>query len=216
MPAFRVSAYRQSIMQDGARWRRRNSTVMPRLIDSTDDGPATTMEDEQDQERYAWYWISDEREAYFPAAIISGDPASREPGATVTVRAYSKPEGAPGRAVPVSAIGPTIPWLGALREHADDLVQMDAVHEASILHCLRERYERDHIYTNVGDILVSINPFKQLDDFYSQEAVLEYRSFDERSKPPPHVFLIASAAFQQHVGSPRNPRRAQEIIIRSS
>ena len=40
---------------------------------------------------------------------------------------------------------------------AKDLVDL---HEAALLHNLRERFFQDEIYTYVGPILVSVNPYK--------------------------------------------------------
>ena len=39
---------------------------------------------------------------------------------------------------------------------------MDDVNEASVLHNLRLRCESDEYFTNIGEILVSVNPFKWL------------------------------------------------------
>ena len=41
-----------------------------------------------------------------------------------------------------------------------DMVRMGDVNEATILHNLRMRFAEDLIYTNIGSILVSLNPFK--------------------------------------------------------
>ena len=43
-----------------------------------------------------------------------------------------------------------------------DLIHVASLTEAAILHNLRVRYHNDEIYTSIGDILISVNPFKQL------------------------------------------------------
>ena len=42
------------------------------------------------------------------------------------------------------------------------MVNLNDLSEQTILHNLRIRFEKDVIYTNVGQILVSVNPFKLL------------------------------------------------------
>ena len=41
----------------------------------------------------------------------------------------------------------------------DDVLHLPNISEASLVHTIRVRYERDEIYTNAGPILISINPF---------------------------------------------------------
>jgi myosin-5 len=43
-----------------------------------------------------------------------------------------------------------------------DLIRMAALTEETLLHNLRERYQADEIYTCIGDIVVAVNPYKQL------------------------------------------------------
>ena len=197
-------------------YRRRTSAVVSRLVNRDGEGgalgPLVGLDDVgaaggAGHGSGGWYWVTDERDAYFAARVVKGDPAGGA-GATLHVLRYGSPVGRAAEAVDAARLGPAIPWLGALREHADDLVQMDEVHEASILHCLKARFEQDHIYTNVGDILVSINPFKWL-PVYGADVVEHYRAFDERSKPAPHVFIVAAEAFQGML----TQRRDQSILI---
>ena len=48
------------------------------------------------------------------------------------------------------------------RPPAHDLVMLPSVDEPMILHNLQKRFGGDEIYTSIGAILVSINPFKDL------------------------------------------------------
>jgi myosin-5 len=92
------------------------------------------------------------------------------------------------------------------KNETNDLVTLPHLHEASILHCLRLRYEKDQIYTKIGDILISINPFKELTGLYSNEMVQKYASTststiksslveEENCSLPPHLYAIAKAAY---------------------
>ena len=79
-----------------------------------------------------------------------------------------------------------------LLKHEDDLVHMKEVDEASITHCLRQRFLKDLIYTSIGDIIVSINPWKRL-PLYTPDIIYKY-SRSSGSKLPPHVFDTARNA----------------------
>ena len=48
-------------------------------------------------------------------------------------------------------------------ELTSDLVELEDVTEYTMLHTLRERYQKDLIYTAIGPVLVSINPYKAVD-----------------------------------------------------
>ena len=61
-----------------------------------------------------------------------------------------------------------------------------------MLHTLRVRYLRDEVYTLVGPILISINPYKWIDDLYSETRMLKYKGNGSRTAGlPPHVFTLA-------------------------
>ena len=43
---------------------------------------------------------------------------------------------------------------------AEDLTALQDVNEASILHTLRQRYNKDLIYTSIGPVLIAVNPVR--------------------------------------------------------
>ncbi|NXU54071.1 MYO16 protein, partial [Turnix velox] len=43
-----------------------------------------------------------------------------------------------------------------------DLASLSELDEASLLGGLRERFQRQQVYTDIGDILVAMNPFQPL------------------------------------------------------
>jgi len=90
-----------------------------------------------------------------------------------------------------------------------DMVRMGDVNEATILHNLRMRFMEDIIYTNIGTILVSINPFKSIDTLYTVDLMREHLNLPRGEISTPHVFQTAAAAFQ----SMRGERLNQSIII---
>ena len=56
----------------------------------------------------------------------------------------------------------------------NDLIGLTHLHEPSILHALRLRYDADIIYTSTGPILIAINPFKSM-PLYTDEVMQRYR-----------------------------------------
>ncbi|KFO78479.1 Unconventional myosin-XV, partial [Cuculus canorus] len=65
--------------------------------------------------------------------------------------------------------------------------------ESSVLLCLKKRFHRNLIYTYVGQILVSVNPFKEL-GIYSEDVAAQYQQ-GTLSKNAPHIFAIAEMAY---------------------
>lgn len=55
-----------------------------------------------------------------------------------------------------------------------DILRLRDFSEMSLIHTLRIRYARDDIYTFVGPILVSINPYKRILELYEDENTLKY------------------------------------------
>ncbi|RLN91841.1 hypothetical protein BBJ28_00019857 [Nothophytophthora sp. Chile5] len=98
-----------------------------------------------------------------------------------------------------------------------DLVALPHLHEASILQALRLRYARHAIYTHIGDILISINPFQSLPQLYASEVLQRY-AYDHTipssdrstaSATDPHLFAVARAAYMDIVQN----GRSQAILI---
>ncbi|NXF30213.1 MYO15 protein, partial [Nyctibius bracteatus] len=65
--------------------------------------------------------------------------------------------------------------------------------ESSVLLCLKKRFHRNLIYTYIGQILVSVNPFKDL-NIYSEDVATQYHQ-GTLSKNAPHIFAIAEMAY---------------------
>ncbi|NWR46244.1 MYO15 protein, partial [Regulus satrapa] len=65
--------------------------------------------------------------------------------------------------------------------------------ESSVLLCLKKRFQRNLIYTYIGQILISVNPFKDL-SIYSEDVATEYQQ-GTLSKNTPHIFAIAEMAY---------------------
>lgn len=85
----------------------------------------------------------------------------------------------------------------------DDLCDMKNLHEGPLLHILRRRFFSNRIYTYVGDILISINPYALIDGLYDNplqfyQVKKEMRKgFRRHVKAVPHIYHIANAALKK-------------------
>ncbi|KAJ7987826.1 hypothetical protein DPEC_G00330550 [Dallia pectoralis] len=86
-------------------------------------------------------------------------------------------------------------------DEVEDLSQLEEVCESSVLLNLKKRFHRDAIYTYIGNMLLSINPFKPL-SLYTEDLRQQYQG-KEQHRNPPHVYAIADAAFRQSQSSPQ-------------
>jgi myosin-5 len=88
------------------------------------------------------------------------------------------------------------------------------LNEPAILHSLHLRFKRDTIYTSIGDVLISINPFKRL-PIYSDSNLASYQAVGEAgprsddTRRAPHIFQTADDAFRDLLisleeGSPKD------------
>lgn len=92
----------------------------------------------------------------------------------------------------------------------NDVLNLPQISEASLLHTLRTRYKRDDIYTAAGPILISINPYKHIQQpdgqsIYCEEQMLLYRQHRVfAAEKPPHLFHIADRAYTALMDSVHN------------
>lgn len=79
------------------------------------------------------------------------------------------------------------------RSIGDNLATLTELNEQSLLLNIRRRYKDNRIYTDVGDILVAVNPFCRL-PVYDAAWCCAYNSPDV-SELAPHIYRIAARAF---------------------
>ncbi|XP_023408960.2 unconventional myosin-XVI [Loxodonta africana] len=80
----------------------------------------------------------------------------------------------------------------------DDLATLSELTDGSLLYEIQKRFGNNQIYTFIGDILLLVNPFKEL-PIYSTMVSQLYSSSSGRlsSSLPPHIFSCAERAFHQ-------------------
>ncbi|OXB56645.1 hypothetical protein ASZ78_003936 [Callipepla squamata] len=75
-----------------------------------------------------------------------------------------------------------------------DFVLLDAVTMPEFMGNLRLRFEKGRIYTFIGEVVVSMNPYKNL-NIYGRDMIEQYKG-RELYERPPHLFAIADAAYK--------------------
>ncbi|XP_048478369.1 unconventional myosin-Id isoform X2 [Plutella xylostella] len=72
-----------------------------------------------------------------------------------------------------------------------DFVLLDNLTTDKFIENLHLRFQHNKIYTNIGEVLVSVNPYKTL-DIYGAATMMQYRG-REMFEVPPHVYAVADA-----------------------
>ncbi|KAJ3549900.1 hypothetical protein NM688_g5132 [Phlebia brevispora] len=74
-----------------------------------------------------------------------------------------------------------------------DMTLLTTITNESINENLQKRWTNGEIYTYIGGVLISVNPFKDL-GIYTDEVLQRYKG-KNRLEVPPHVFSIAESAY---------------------
>lgn len=167
-------------------------------------------------------WVPSKEECWVLADIVVQSSAATAAG--------SESGGAEGGGIVVDVPGEgrqTLPSSSTHRcdathfEDHEDLCEMNHLHEAPLLHCLRTRFAQDKIYTTTGDVLISVNPYKRIAGLY--DSVMAYLDLPEdgdidRDSAPPHVYKVANAALQEMLYGKRSSLTAavspnQSIVV---
>jgi len=89
-----------------------------------------------------------------------------------------------------------------------DMVGLSELNEPSMLHNLRRRFEKVHVYTYVGSILVSVNPYQPLPDHYNEQMSKKYNNVVLANQPP-HIYATADTSYRRII----NEKKHQSILI---
>ncbi|XP_032340230.1 unconventional myosin-Ig isoform X2 [Camelus dromedarius] len=75
-----------------------------------------------------------------------------------------------------------------------DFVLLDQVTMDDFMENLKIRFQKGRIYTYIGEVLVSVNPYEEL-PLYGPEAIARYQG-RELYERPPHLYAVANAAYR--------------------
>ena len=81
------------------------------------------------------------------------------------------------------------------KEGVSDLVLLEEIKEENILGTLRIRHKKDLIYTYIGSVLISVNPFKDISNLYSNSEIAKYKG-RYMYELQPHVFALAEDTYR--------------------
>ncbi|XP_063934472.1 uncharacterized protein LOC135146241 [Zophobas morio] len=90
-----------------------------------------------------------------------------------------------------------------------DMTGISRLNEKSVLHNLMIRFQNDRIFTYIGSVLVSVNPFKRLLGLYDEPKSFRGKTLQEK---PPHIFALAEKAYASMMGAQQN----QTFLIRQA
>ncbi|ALC39232.1 Myo31DF [Drosophila busckii] len=75
-----------------------------------------------------------------------------------------------------------------------DFVLLDQVNMEKFMDNLRKRFQVGSIYTYIGEVCVSMNPYRQM-NIYGPETIRKYKG-RELFENPPHIYATADAAYR--------------------
>uniref|UniRef100_A0A3Q1IRM6 Unconventional myosin-VI n=1 Tax=Anabas testudineus TaxID=64144 RepID=A0A3Q1IRM6_ANATE len=82
-----------------------------------------------------------------------------------------------------------------VNKHVDDNCSLMYLNEGTLLNNVRVRYNKDHIYTYVANILIAVNPYCDIPKLYGPDTIKSYQG-KSLGTLPPHVYAIADKAYR--------------------
>nr|XP_028569738.1 unconventional myosin-If [Podarcis muralis] len=76
----------------------------------------------------------------------------------------------------------------------DDMVLLSKINEDAIVENLKKRFMDDYIFTYIGPVLISVNPFKQMPYFTDREVEL-YQGAAQYENPP-HIYALTDNMYR--------------------
>lgn len=89
----------------------------------------------------------------------------------------------------------TQPWMST--SESDNLTGLPELNQQTLLLAMKARFLQDRIYTDVGDILVSVNPFYQLPIY--DTTWLDAFNREDLSGLVPHIYKVGARAYNAMV-----------------
>lgn len=110
----------------------------------------------------------------------------------------------------------TFPFDPSHTAELDDLCSMNNLHEAPLLYTLGKRLERDNMYTSASNIVISINPYRNIAglfdapmEFYHPGKISDAGPKLER----PHVYTVANKVLSSLVSAGEDDMKNQSVVI---
>lgn len=90
----------------------------------------------------------------------------------------------------------------------EDLVSLPEVNQPAILFTTKARFFNKKIYTSLGQVLMLVNPFEKIHEYYGEDVISKYKN-PYAENLPSHLYLVPSRAFNAMITFQRN----QSILI---
>jgi len=90
-----------------------------------------------------------------------------------------------------------------------DFVLMNSLTEDALVENLVGRFKKDNIYTFIGEVVVSMNPYKDVTGLYSKAKMQEYKNTTFIYEKAPHIYGLSNNVYQKLL----RYRRNQCVII---
>lgn len=84
----------------------------------------------------------------------------------------------------------------------EDLCNLKHLNEASVLHCIRQRFGNNLIHTKAGNVLIVVNPMQPL-SLYSEKVVSMFRGCKTEDTPP-HIYSMSQGAYRSMIATKRD------------
>ena len=153
------------------------------------DGALAMSRNSSDQDEDGnWRWLPDKEEAWIPVKFMRKKPNGKYEYQDVEGISFSISEKIHKKSIPM--------LKKSLQNYAHDLLMLDEVNEANILYNIKNRFLKQRIYTRLGKILISVNPYK-LYPLYTPEVIEKYQNARTVTQLPPHVYEIAKLAYEE-------------------
>ena len=86
-----------------------------------------------------------------------------------------------------------------------DMCELPELTKPAILENLKERFDGELVYTYVGDIVCSVNPFKNV-GCVGKAIRARYRGA-QRHTLPPHIYTLVDVCYTKMMKEQKSPRR---------
>ena len=94
------------------------------------------------------------------------------------------------------------------KEGVDDLVLCPHPSNSELAKQLGARFDRELMYTNISDVLISVNPYRNL-PITGEEFIRMYQNSAGSHDVPPHIYHLAERAYRRLV----DDKESQCVII---
>jgi len=158
------------------------------LLKSLGSGSGKVSVGKSEEDPGNWRWLTDKEEAWIPAQFIKKKPNGKFEYQDTEGVTFSISEKKHKKGIPM--------MKKSLQNYVHDLLMLDEINEANILYNIKNRYNKKRIYTRLGKILISVNPYK-LYPLYTPEVIEKYQNTRAVSQLPPHVYEIAKLALEE-------------------